>query len=248
MIVSGLPVVGRILVWVIVFGGLGVFIWRRLQGIPLRDKPKVGDDPSGPLPPLEPPTSSAMPVFPAVGAAPDPTVGGPPAGGPPLGAAPAAPGPVPVPSAEAPTAPAAAPTAARGGFFAPAVDQPDATADGSAPSPTAGRPTVAEAVQGIVMPCGLTPVVDGSSSLPNPFRVSFLTSLAPAPEVGRALADELERLGFTLTTPATTELLARRDRTELRVVLYPTASSARRGLDQLFPAAGPGAVGVELST
>jgi hypothetical protein len=227
MIASGLPVVGRLLVWAIVLGCLGLFIWRRIQGVPIRDKAKV-DDPPGPVPPLESPTASPAPLFPPVG--------------PDAGAAPASPG-------EVPPAPTGVPTSARGGFFAPAVDQPDATSDPSVPAPTAaGRSTVAEAVQGIVMPCGLSPVVDGSSSLPNPFRVTFLTSLAAAPEVGRALADELERLGFTLTTPATTELLARRDRTELRVVLYPTAASARRGLQQLFPAAGPTAVGVELST
>ncbi len=247
MIAFGLPVVGRILVWAIVLGGLGVFIWRRIQGIPIRDKPKTGTETSAPIPPFESPTAPMIPGSPPMNPSAGPTAGGPLPGAPPPGTAEADPGAIPLPPPAAPGADMA-PTAARGGFFAPAVNQPEAGDDAAVPSPTAGRPTVAEAVQGIVMPCGLSPVVDGSSSLPNPFRVTFLTRQAPAPEVGRALADELERLGFTLTTPATTELLARRDRTELRVVLYPTASSARRGLEQLFPAAGDGAVGVELST
>ncbi|HEY5155718.1 MAG TPA: hypothetical protein VIJ47_13340, partial [Acidimicrobiales bacterium] len=102
--------------------------------------------------------------------------------------------------------------------------------------------------RGIAMPCNLTPVIDGSVSIPNPFRVAFLTAEAPAPTVGAALGDELQRLGFTLTTPAATELLARKPGVELRVMLYPTASAARRGLDLIFPAAPEGAVGVEFTT
>ena len=244
MVASGLPVVGRILVWAIVLGGLIAFIWRRLMGIPIRGKPKQETtSPSGPVPPPTPSTPTASPLFPPA-AAPDPAR---PALGASAGAAPDALTDAPP---DVPVAPGASfsPTAARSGFFAPAADQPDPTREAPVPSTAPGRPTVAEAVQGIVMPCGLSPVVDGSSSLPNPFRVTFLTNLAPAPEVGRALADELERLGFALSTAAATELVARRDRTELRVVLYPTASSAQRGLEQLFPAAGPGSVGVELST
>ncbi len=105
-----------------------------------------------------------------------------------------------------------------------------------------------EATRGIAMPCNLSPVVDGTVSIPNPFRVAFLTTDADAVTVGAALGDELERLGFTLTTPAATELLARKPGVELRVVLYPTASAARRGLDLIFPAAPDHAVGVEFTT
>ncbi len=242
MVVSALPVVGSIVVWAIALGGLGIFIWRRIQGVPLRSKP-----PSDPTP-----DPSAAPPFPFPGA---PGVTGLPgsigtgpatppmmAGLPPATALP----PVPPVTAEGlePVAPPE-PSATRGGFFAAGPADP---ARSPAPPPSAGRPTVAEAVQGIVMPCGLSPVVDATQALPNPFRVSFLTNLAPAAEVGRALADELERLGYTLATTTPTELLARRDATELRVVLFPTAAAAKRGLDQLFPAAGPGSVGLELST
>ena len=66
--------------------------------------------------------------------------------------------------------------------------------------------------------------------------------------MGAALADELERLGFTLSTSTPTELLARRDRTELRAVLYVNPATAQRGLDRIFPAAPAGSVGVELIT
>jgi hypothetical protein len=98
------------------------------------------------------------------------------------------------------------------------------------------------------MPCGLAPVIDGAQSIPNPFRAAFLTTTADAAAVGAGLADELERLGFTLSTPTATELLARRDSTELRVILYVSPATATRGLDRIFPAAPAGAVGVELST
>ncbi len=98
------------------------------------------------------------------------------------------------------------------------------------------------------MPCGLAPVIDGSQSIPNPFRAAFITTTADAATVGASLADELERLGFTLSTSTPTELLARRDTIELRVVLYVSPATAQRGLDRLFPAAPAGSVGVELIT
>jgi len=136
----------------------------------------------------------------------------------------------------------------RTGFFAPTPGSgPPGISEGGR-LPGAGRPTVVEALRGITMPCNLSPVVDGSISIPNPFRVAFLTADADAPTVGAALGDELQRLGFTLSTPAATELLARKPGVELRVILYPTASAARRGLDLIFPAAPSAAVGVELTT
>jgi hypothetical protein len=251
MVLSTLPVAARILVWAIVLVPLGIFIWRRLQGIPIRG-PRPGDDP--PTPPSQDPVATPFVVRDPS----SPSVSSSPTGGfadtPPAAPAPSAPapsaglarlGPDAGPASVEPAAPE--PSASRGGFFAAGPTDPGQPGQ-PVTSPTSGRPTVAEAVQGIAMPCGLSPVIDGSSSLPNPFRVSFLTTLAPAPEVGRALADELERLGFVLSTAAPTELVARRGETQLRVVLFPTASSATHGLQPLFPAAPPGAVGVELST
>jgi len=141
-------------------------------------------------------------------------------------------------------APMAAPSTGRSGLFAAA---PDEGAPAALPV-GADRPTVAEALRGIAMPCGLSPVIDGRVSIPNPFRVAFLTTEADAASVGAAMGDELERLGYSLATVAPTELVARRPGAELRLVLYPTPAAARRGLDVLFPAAPAGAVGIELST
>jgi hypothetical protein len=144
--------------------------------------------------------------------------------------------------------PAPAPADGRTGFFA--AEPTIATTGGTTgPSPAGPiRPTVAEALIGITMPCGLSPVIDGTVSIPNPFRVAFLTTDADAPTVGAGIGDELERLGFQLSTAAATELLARKPGVELRVVLYPRPSAAHRGLDTIFPLAPDGSVGVELST
>jgi hypothetical protein len=134
----------------------------------------------------------------------------------------------------------------RSGFFA---TRPSSSITTDATAATgAARPTVAEALEGIVMPCGLTPVVDGSSAHPNPYRVAFLTTDADGPTVGAAIGDELERLGYVLTTPAATELLARRSGAELRVILYPTPSRATRGLERVFPVVPDKSVGLEFSS
>ena len=255
MVVSDLPVLARVLIWAIVIVPFGIFIWRRIQGIPLRGSRPPGDEagraavevdpagrgpagpsaPPGPLPPL-PASGYALPAADAgLGAPSDASDRSAPSD--PSSAVPAVPAPAPVDSGTA-----------RGGFFAATPATVPAGQAGEDPSLAPGRPSVAEAVRGIAMPCGLTPVIDGSTSLPNPFRVSFLTDLATAAEVGRGLGDELERLGFSLSTATPTELTARREGVELRVVLFPSAASAKRGLVAMFPAAPPGAVGVELST
>ncbi len=239
MVVLALPLVGRILVWAVVLGGLAIFIYRRLKGVPLTGPKKVAT-------PADPPSPSPDPF----GAVP-----------PPMGATEltAPTGPMPPTMRPSPSDPATAAgggpvppampigTSARAGFFSatPAAAGPEGGPGAEAP---ASRPTVAEAVRGIAMPCGLAPVVDGSSSIPNPFRVLFLTTTAPAAEVGRGLADELERLGFSLATTTPTELVARRQGAELRVVLFPSPATVTRGLEVMFPAAPPGSVGVELST
>ncbi len=247
MIAVGLAGRGSVLVWVIVFGGLGLFIWRRLQGIPLRDKPKVGDDPiRAALPPLEPPTASAMPVSPAAGACPRSDRGGPPAGGPP----PSLPGPWPGPRPlcrsrrrrrPPPLPPPGAASSRRGRPTRRHADGSAPLADRRTGHGGRGRPGHRDALW----------------AHPGGRRVQLVAQPVPGelprppgsgPGGGPGSGRRARAARFHLDHAATTELLARRDRTELRVVLYPTAASAQRGLDQLFPAAGPGAVGVELST
>ncbi len=230
-----LPSAVALIIWLAALGGLGAFIWRRVRGIPILGPRKPTTDPYAGMPPVPP--GAAFPPAPTY----------PPAGGIPPGAGPTEP--VDPYAGSSPTTPPTSSTLpapgaeVRGGFFARTQGDEPAVGPGAR-----SRPTVSEAVQGIVMPCGLAPVIDGSQSIPNPFRVAFVTTEADAPTVGAALADELERLGFSLATATPTELLARRDDAELRVVLYVNAATAKRGLDLVFPAVAPNAVGVELIT
>jgi hypothetical protein len=125
--------------------------------------------------------------------------------------------PEPGPNDDAPPRPIppAATSSGRQGVFAPSGAP-------AAPSPTGpigpaggGRPTVAELVAGIALPCGLIPVVTGAEL--DPHHVVFATTGHAAGEVGSALADELERLGFELRTESDTEAVAVRDDASLRV-------------------------------
>ncbi|HVN50289.1 MAG TPA: hypothetical protein VMT43_02590, partial [Acidimicrobiales bacterium] len=212
------------------------FVWRRLQGIPIRGpRPDAVDDAlraatTTPAPSATPPVPGDSPAD-----RPADRSGGSPSF-PPLSSSP--------PAGEPSVGTAGADAGGRRGFFAPSGEG----APGTSPREPVGRATVAEAVRGIEMPCGLSPVIDGAQSIPNPFRAAFLTSTADPASVGAGLADELERLGFTLSTTTPTELLARRATIELRVVLYPNPATAKRGLERIFPAAAAGSVGVELST
>ncbi|MGZ4683110.1 MAG: hypothetical protein ACXWBN_16485 [Acidimicrobiales bacterium] len=233
-IIAGLPPVAAALVWIVAIGGAVLFVYRRVTGVGRPDPAPAEDEPTPTLSDLDaaPATPSAFFV--------EPTPDRP--GIPLTGAAPDAPAPT---SAPAPAEPAASGSSTRAGYFAPVG------ADAEAEAPAMGgarRLTVAEALRGITMPCGLSPVIDGTVSIPNPFRVAFLTTTADAATVGATLGDELERLGYQLTTATATEVLARKPGVELRVVLYPTPDKATRGLDPLFPVAPAGSVGVEFST
>jgi len=254
-VIAALPPWAAALVWILAIGGAIVFVYRRITGA-TRTKPAPEDDA------LDDATSTDGGTTPGVPSAffVDPTTQRP---GIPLSSTPAEPEPTttppttaaatgaapdvtdltdPAPTTATPAQPTGAGTG-RAGYFA--AGGPTAAAD-----PVSGprRLTVAEALRGIDMPSGLSPVIDGSVSIPNPFRVAFLTTSADASTVGSSVGDELERLGYALTSSTATELLARKPGVELRVVLYPAPGKATRGLDHLFPVAPPGSVGVEFST
>ncbi len=86
-----------------------------------------------------------------------------------------------------------------------------------APAPPAHRLPVAEAVQGIAMPCDLLPLVDPDDPLlVGGHTARFSTTTATVRAVAAGLADELERLGYTVggldaVSAGTTTLLAERD-------------------------------------
>ena len=158
--------------------------------------------------------------------------------------APAPPSPPAAPVGTSVPSPADGDGAERSGLFAPNAP----TSDRVVPDDTSARPTVAEALQGIAMPCGLAPVVRPGEGLLADFRVAFLTHTSDAATVGAAVGDELERLGYTLSTTSNTEALARRGDIVVRLVIYPQPGDVLRGDDPVFPVAPEGSVGVEFST
>lgn len=87
------------------------------------------------------------------------------------------------------------------------------------------RLPVAEALAGIQLPDALTPLIEGSST--DPYQVRFVaTDIDPA-EMGAALGDELERLGFTMTSLDDTTARALRPDATLEVAIHPDAHDLR---------------------
>jgi hypothetical protein len=139
---------------------------------------------------------------------------------------------------------------ARSGLFASA---PRSGAPGAADvrsaddSPSEARPTVAQALTGISMPCDLTPVVD-TGRLIDPYRVAFTTETSPAATVGAEIGDELERLGFDLTSTAANQLVATKPDTRVTVTIHTDPSAVMIAEGPAFPNARPGSLVVEFQT
>jgi hypothetical protein len=89
--------------------------------------------------------------------------------------------------------------------------------DGLLPAAARAR-TLAEALEGIHMPCDLVPVSD---ERPDPRHVMFSTSTATAEEVGLQLADELERIGFDLIPIDDRSIEAVRSNARIEVRILP---------------------------
>lgn len=141
------------------------------------------------------------------------------------------------PAPPAPTDPAtpAGPPTEQSGLFTPSAGaQPPA-------DHLAGGPalSVAEAVSGIQMPCGLAPLVGSSLSL-DPRRVVFSTAEATPEAVSTALAAELERLGFAIRSVAHDHAVATKPGAQVTVTIHTDLSA--------FPTAPPGSVVVTLAT
>jgi hypothetical protein len=122
--------------------------------------------------------------------------------------------PTPPRPVEAATAPGPPP-----GFEAPVAPTLDGSAHRSAPA--AG---VADALMGIRMPCDLVPLV--FDRLSNG-RITLSTTGHAAEEVGTALADEVERLGYVLRPMSDHEVLATRGGTGLRLTIRPPDADGR---------------------
>ncbi len=116
---------------------------------------------------------------------------------------------------------------------APLVDRP---APRSAPAEG-----VADALVGIRMPCDLVPLVLDRLATDH---ITLSTTGHPPAEVGTALADEVERLGYVLRPLSDREVLATRGSTDLRLTIRPPGPD---GLHSTHPSARPDSVVVEIT-
>ncbi len=129
----------------------------------------------------------------------------------------------------------------------PVPPAPPASIGASAPSTTpaserrTARVPVAEAVQGIQLPCDLAPLLGDINRL-DPFDVAFFTRTFDGDHVRDALAAELGRLGFGVTATTSHRLVASRADAELVVTVYPDPMAAVEGGRNLFPTAGDASV------
>jgi hypothetical protein len=100
-------------------------------------------------------------------------------------------------------------------------------------------------LNGIELPCGLVPVGDPGGADPDRYA-ALVTTSHPPEEVGPALADELERLGYVLFALSDDEAVARRADDLVSLRIHPHAPSAQLDGVVLFPTAPTGSVAVEL--
>jgi hypothetical protein len=135
---------------------------------------------------------------------------------------------------DAVTAPIATPPSA-----APAARAP-------APRPEAVALTVADAVSGITLPYELAPLTTMASRSAVGDRVAFWTDVAPAEVVGPAFADELERLGYSMSPLDERTISATRDGAELMVVIHPDGRGATVGGQVGFPSVPEFSVVIEV--
>jgi len=119
------------------------------------------------------------------------------------------------------------------GAAAPIIDRPPPRS-----APAAG---IADALVGIRMPCDLVPLVLDRLATSH---ITLSTTGHQAAEVGTALADEVERLGYVVRPLSDHEVLATRGSTDLRLTIRPPGPD---GLHLTHPNARPDSVVVEIT-
>jgi hypothetical protein len=104
--------------------------------------------------------------------------------------------------------------------------------------------SLAEAVDGIAMPCDLAPLM--GTGTPDPREVSFFTHGHEPVSVGSALSDEFERLGYEITPLDDRSIRAERGPDAVEARLVSTLLTSAEVMGELHPSAPEGALVVEL--
>ena len=152
--------------------------------------------------------------------------------------------PVPTSTASVPAGTASESASAR-----PTPDEDIAPTAAAAPQrPAVGGtpPTLVELLEGITLPHGLVPLTQAMPSAGPITTLVAATDTASAEQVGTALADELERLGYEVATTGTQTAVADGPRGTIDIEVHPHAGSVTDGGSLRFPTAAPGSVVVEL--
>lgn len=166
-------------------------------------------------------------------------------------AAPAVSAPTPPnPPAPSRAAPPSEPMPETGAPVAPAVAAAPRPASVATIARAAATPvTVAQVIAGIEMPCGLVPLTlsDHDMRYDRGQRAQFFTTDVPAAVVGTALADELERIGLTVSSIGDTAAVAQRGRlaVELRIITIGAAIDGVASTE--YRSAPPNSVVVEFN-
>jgi len=126
----------------------------------------------------------------------------------------------------------------RGGLFAPTGER---DTDGQP------QPTVAEALEGIALPCDLVPTLMHGDRV-DPYQAAFVTTGFSPATVAAKFADELERLDYTIRSEGDSVAVARRASGEVRIEVYEDAASARVEGQLQFPYVAKGSVAIVVST
>lgn len=160
---------------------------------------------------------------------------------PPTDESPASEGSAPVEPAPEPTPDESAPAEEDATEAGPATEPAPAAVMTDVRSPSR---TLAEALEGIAMPCDLAPLI-GSGEV-NHREVAFFTSGFNPTTVGEGLADEFERLGYEITPVDDRTIRAVRHEDVIRATLLSEALVGEAVMTDLHPSAPAGALVVEL--
>jgi hypothetical protein len=231
------------LLWLWLLGALGIYAYRLYRRFTRGPKDEAeSSGPSQSSPSISGPSKSGLSDIPVIG----------PASG--VGTRPPsttdtvpAPPPVPPASRVAPSSEPIDDSPSRSGLFAPTDTPGPPSTPGAATTNTDARPTVAEVLRGIAMPCDLSPIVDPDRVF-DPYRVAFSTNTALASAVGAGVGDELERLDFALKSTSAHQLSATKAAQRVLVTIHTDPDAITYGDGQAFRNIPPGSVVVEFQT